>query len=86
MWFITLLIAMLFGVYLQAKKAPLTAWIIAAIATLILGWLPGLIIPAIMPELATYATASFQTYISVTILGLILGLTVGYAQGAITKT
>ena len=77
MWFIPLILAVLFGVWLGEKEQSISNWIIAFIAVLLIGWVFGLIIPALMPTLATYAVPTdqlFYVYALTTIMGLVLGL------------
>jgi hypothetical protein len=88
MWFITLILAVLFGIWLGEKEQPISNWIIAYIAALLLGWIFGLIIPALLPTLATYAVAADQlvyVYAVTDLIGLVLGLVTIKIKQAIIK-
>jgi hypothetical protein len=88
MWFIPLILAVLFGIWLGEKEQPISNWIIAFIAVLLIGWIFGLIIPALIPALATYAVAADQlvyVYALTAIIGLVLGLVTIKIKQAIIK-
>ena len=88
MWFIPLILAVLFGVWLGEKEQPISNWIIAFIAVLLIGWIFGLIMPALMPALATYAVPMDQlvyVYALTAIMGLVLGLVTIKVKQAIIK-
>jgi hypothetical protein len=85
MWFIPLLLAVLFGVWLGEKSQPISNWIVAFIAVLLIGWIFGVIVPAFLPALATYAVTDVTIYIAVTIIGLVLGLITVKIKQAIIK-
>jgi hypothetical protein len=85
MWFIPLILAVLFGVWLGEKEQPISNWIIAFIAVLLIGWIFGLIVPALMPALATYAVTDVTVYAIITIIGLVLGLITVKIKQAVIK-
>jgi len=77
MWFLVLILAVLFGYELgKAEKISLAAIIVAFVAPLLAGWIFGLILSALVPELATFmltAETQIAAYITLDIIGIILG-------------
>lgn len=82
-WLVTLLIAVLFGVWLTEKKVTVTAWILAAIATLILSWIFTVFLATLVPTLGLTAQVDLTAYITATISGLALGFATVKVKNAI---
>jgi len=76
MWTITLLVGMLFGVALGEKKASVEQWLLAIVATIVIGIAAEFIIPPLIPALATFALSSdvmIITHVEIAVGGVILG-------------
>jgi len=88
MWFVILFIATLFGAWLSRGKTELSKWVLAAIVALVLGWIIGMITVAVVPSLTTYmlpAEVQLQAYVTLDIIGLVVGLLTGKTYETITK-
>jgi len=83
MWAIVLFVALLIGLLLYTAKAAIVIWIISSIGTLMLGLLCAVLLPILIPAFATLmlpATTQPIAYAILTILGLIIGVILGYTQ------
>lgn len=83
MWAIVLFVALLMGLLLYNARASIVIWIIGFIGTLILGLLCAVLLPILIPDFAILmlpATAQPLAYAILTILGLIIGVILGYTQ------
>ncbi len=88
MWAIILLFGVFLGYLLQERKASLDKWAIAAIVTLVIGFIFSFIMPALIPDIKTLmlpATAQVPAYITLTIVSLILGLILSKIREALEK-
>lgn len=84
MWPLMLILAVLFGVWLGEKKAPIQTWIISVIAVLLLGWLSSIIIPAVLPTLAVGTTQLYDLII-LDVFGHIIGFIAVEIKEAVIK-
>jgi len=88
-WLLTLILAVLFGYALaKAEKVDLSAWIIAFLGVLAIGWVFGMIAVAIVPDLTAFmlpAETQVIGNIAVDAVGLILGLLAAKIEELIIK-
>jgi len=88
MWPITLMTGMLFGVALDEKKASFEKWLLAVVATIVIGIVAEFMLPPLVPALSSLALSSdamILTHVEVALGGVIFGFIVSRVKKAIIE-
>jgi hypothetical protein len=88
MWPITLIVGILFGAALDEKKASVEKWLIALIATIVIGVAVEFVLPPLIPALATFALSSdtmIITHVEIAVGAIVLGFLVNRVKKALIE-
>jgi uncharacterized membrane protein (DUF106 family) len=88
MWPITLIVGILFGATLDEKKASVEKWILAIIATIVIGVAVEFILPPLIPALASFALPSATmviTHVEIAVGAIVLGFIVNRVRKALIE-
>lgn len=88
MWPITLIAGILFGATLDEQKASVEKWLLAIVATIVIGIAAEFIIPPLMPALASFALSSdtmIIAHVEIAVGGVILGFIINRVKKALLE-